>query len=63
VGRDGAGYKFDLGQIGNGNFLQMGLDCPNQLDPSGEIRVSAQLPRRKILGAQAAINAGLDFRL
>src|SRR5256885_6361534 len=36
-------YSFDLGQIGNGIFLQMRLDSPNQIDPSGEISVSAQL--------------------
>src|SRR5437762_3232661 len=43
VGRDGGVYNFDLGQIGNGIFLQMRLDSPNQIDPSGEISVSAQL--------------------
>jgi hypothetical protein len=40
--RDGmARYNFDLGQIGNGMFLQMGLDSPNQLDPLREIRLCA----------------------
>src|SRR5437762_5263949 len=29
VGRDGGVYNFDLGQIGNGIFLQMRLDSPN----------------------------------
>src|SRR5438046_7947953 len=43
VGRDGGVYNFDLGQNGNGIFLQMRLDSPNQIDPSGEISVSAQL--------------------
>ncbi|HTD85021.1 MAG TPA: hypothetical protein VK850_00465, partial [Candidatus Binatia bacterium] len=30
-------YKFDLGQTGNGMFLQMGLDSPNQIDPLQQI--------------------------
>src|SRR3954469_16952764 len=34
------GYNFDLGQTGNGMFLQMGLDSPNQIDPFKQIRFS-----------------------
>src|SRR6059058_4362237 len=30
------GYNFDLGQIGNRMFLQMGLDRPNHIDPAGQ---------------------------
>jgi hypothetical protein len=29
VGRDGAGYGFDLGQARRNIFLQVGLDSPN----------------------------------
>jgi hypothetical protein len=39
VGRDGEAYSFDLGQTGNGMFLQMGLDSPNQIDPLQQIRL------------------------
>src|SRR5205814_5406971 len=38
VGRDGAGYSFDLGKTAKGIFLQMGLDSPNHFDPHEEIR-------------------------
>jgi hypothetical protein len=36
------GYNFDLGQIGNRMFLQMGLDRPNQLGFFQEFQPSAQ---------------------
>src|SRR3954467_9325672 len=33
-----ARYNFDLGQTGNGMFLQLGLDRANQIDPVQQIR-------------------------
>jgi len=36
VGRDGAGYSFDLGETAKGIFLQMGLDRANHIDPPGQ---------------------------
>src|SRR5881227_2232416 len=42
VGTRRRGYKFDLGQIGNGMFFEMGLDSPNHVDPHEEIRLCAQ---------------------
>jgi hypothetical protein len=37
VGRDGAGYRFDLGQAGTEIFLKMGLDSPINKLPVGQI--------------------------
>jgi hypothetical protein len=37
-GRDGEGYRGDLGRARSGIFLQMGLDYPNQIDPLEQIR-------------------------
>ena len=42
MGRDGAGYSFDLGQARTEMFLQMGLDSPNQFDPVQQIPLWAQ---------------------
>jgi hypothetical protein len=39
VGRDGAGYGFDLGKMRRSLFLQSGLDRPNQIDPLEQISV------------------------
>jgi hypothetical protein len=33
-GRDGGGYRVDLGKAGTGIFLQTRLDSANQLDPT-----------------------------
>jgi hypothetical protein len=47
MGRDGAGYGFDLGEKRRSLFLQSGLDRPNQVDPLEQIRVlqkSAEVP-------------------
>ena len=38
-----SGYNFDLGETAKGIFLQMRLDCPNQLDPVQQIRPCAQM--------------------
>src|SRR3954462_8661390 len=35
VGRDGAGYRFDLGKAGRGIFLRKGLDRPSTDLPAG----------------------------
>src|SRR5207248_11437962 len=43
VGTRRRGYNFDLGQIGNGMFFEMGLDSPNHVDPVQQIRPCAQL--------------------
>src|SRR6202022_3050847 len=40
-GRDGEGYRSDLGQAGTEIFLQMGLDRANQIEPLQEISWSA----------------------
>jgi hypothetical protein len=37
VGRDGAGYRSDLGKNGTGIFLQRGLDRPTSEQPVGQI--------------------------
>src|SRR6266849_4285038 len=37
VGRDGEGYRSDLGQAGNEIFLQMGLDSETAEQPVGQI--------------------------
>jgi hypothetical protein len=42
VGRDGRGYRSDLGQAGTKIFLQRGLDRANQIDPVQQNRPSAQ---------------------
>src|ERR1700682_2357521 len=39
VGRDGGGYRSDLGQAGTEIFLQMGLDRANQIESFQEIAV------------------------
>jgi hypothetical protein len=47
VGRDGAGYGFDLGEKRRSLFLQLGLDRPNQIDPLEQISVlqkSVEMP-------------------
>src|SRR5258708_4482692 len=42
VGRDGEGYRSDLGQRRSGIFLQTGLDWANQIDPVQQFAVCAQ---------------------
>ena len=42
VGRDGGGYRFDLGQARSGIFLQTGLDRPNHIDRAQQIARLAQ---------------------
>jgi hypothetical protein len=37
LGRDGAGYGFDLGEAGRNIFLQMGLDRHLAKQPVGQI--------------------------
>jgi hypothetical protein len=37
LGRDGAGYGFDLGEAGRNIFLQMGLDSHLAKQPVGQI--------------------------
>src|SRR5450759_4392148 len=41
VGRDGEGYRFDLGKMRSGIFLQMGLDRQVTDLPDGHIRTAA----------------------
>src|SRR5260370_15894989 len=41
VGWDGVSFRSDLGQTGNGIFLQTGLDDPNHVDPLQQISVLA----------------------
>jgi hypothetical protein len=43
-GRDGEGYRSDLGQAGTEIFSQKGLDRANQLEPFQQIRRRAQWP-------------------
>src|SRR5260370_38057052 len=45
VGRDGEGYRSDLGLRRRGIFLQMGLDDPNHVDRKGECFPAAQYQR------------------
>ena len=40
-GRDGEGYRSDLGKEETGIFLQMGLDRANQIDPLQQITLSS----------------------
>src|ERR1700737_3633678 len=44
VGRDGGGYRSDLGQAGTEIFLQMGLDRANQIESFQEIAVLLTSP-------------------
>src|ERR1700677_2474100 len=50
VGRDGGGYRGDLGQKGTEIFLRTGLDHPNQIEVEGEFFLRAHaldgIPRR-----------------
>src|SRR2546423_8918176 len=50
LGRDGAGYSFDLGHSGTEIFLQTGLDTPNHVDRVQEIRPCAPAVWRRSLG-------------
>jgi hypothetical protein len=54
VGRDGGGYRSDLGQAGTRIFFQTGLDRANQIDPVQQIVVLAHrqgAPQSVIPGA------------
>jgi hypothetical protein len=46
VGRDGKGYRFDLGRAGTGIFLQMGLDSRITKQPVGQISRPARLSQK-----------------
>src|SRR5438045_1145338 len=46
LGRDGAGYSFDLGETTKAIFLQMGLDRANHIDPPGQFTLcTTPVPR------------------
>ena len=42
MGRDGAGFRSDLGQARSRIFFETGLDDPNHLERTGEIRFYAR---------------------
>jgi hypothetical protein len=42
AGRDGVGYRIDLGESRTEMFFQTGLDSPNHIDPVRQIRPCAQ---------------------
>jgi hypothetical protein len=44
-GRDGWGYRSDLGQAKTEIFLQLGLDAPNHVEPTGEFSSLAHAAR------------------
>jgi hypothetical protein len=51
AGRDGAGYRIDLGESRTEMFFEMGLDSPNHIDPVRQIRPGEQtLAEQKIGG-------------
>src|SRR3954454_25286931 len=56
VGRDGAGYSFDLGETAKGIFLQMGLDRANHIDPPGQFTLC------KTLSSQPGGSANYDAK-
>jgi hypothetical protein len=48
VGRDGAGYRSDLGQAETGIFLQMGLDTKLAGQPVGQITLNGFNKSRRL---------------
>src|SRR2546423_13679540 len=60
VGRDGAGYRFDLGLIGNGMFLQSGLDRANQIESFQQMTLRAHPKTLQISGSMQSLSS--DWR-
>src|SRR3954470_21932267 len=65
VGRDGAGYGFDLGEKRRSLFLQSGLDRPNQIEAVQEITfyLHRANPRGKRMSASGDVPNPIRLRI
>jgi hypothetical protein len=62
LGRDGAGYNFDLGQARTELFFQMGVDRANHVDPLQQNSLLVKTPLCGQDGGEAGFADGINVR-